>query len=480
MRDSPVARTPNMVSNTRNVTIDSLSWATAVENPAITEVIDLGTGDIVVSTKFISSQRYGELVNQRVLLRQCLKEGKPKHACALCWTPVYLVASMCKRFFFRHREEDGSCPAQTRNVLSQEEILARKYHGLRESEAHKRMKHLIERSLRADPLFEDVLCETRWKVEGDPRLWRQPDVQAKSGTRLFAFEAQLSTTFLDVVVSRRLFYRDEGAMLVWVLGSFSPEYRRMTTDDLLFSNNSNVFVVDDETVRISEERKVFHLRCHFRRPILDGDTLGERWYEELVSFHDLVTDQEGQQIFYFDYEAEDRRLREERDGSLRKEFIVFWLEAMCPLFDGTKESLARWTALISRFAALGVALPRHPGSDAGFRGLIHGVLSALKGEPVGWQFDTLVQVAHQVAESHPENLLAFGFAVRHAGHQSLLKMQDTTGKWQRRRTLSWARIKARDPEFMPDPQWLPALVLIFPEVGASVRSFLAGEPVSRG
>ena len=50
----------------------------------------------------------------------------------------------------------------------------------------------------------------------------------------------------------------------------------MTTDDLLFSNNSNVFVVDDETARISEERKRFHLRCHFRRPFLNGEAMEER------------------------------------------------------------------------------------------------------------------------------------------------------------------------------------------------------------
>lgn len=466
-----------MAPNTRNVTIDPLSWASPVKNPAITEVIDLVTGDTIVTMEFISSQRYGELVKQRVLLRQCLKEGKPRHACAFCWTPVYLVASKRKRFFFRHREEDGSCRAQTRSSLSQEEIRARKYHGLRESEAHKRMKRLIERSLCADPLFENILCETRWKAEGDPRLWRQPDVQTKLGGRRFAFEAQLSTTFLDVVVSRRLFYRDESATLVWVLGSFSPEYRRMTTDDLLFSNNSNVFVVDDETVRISEERKAFHLRCHFRRPVLDGDTIGERWCEELVSFHNLVIDQESQRIYYFNHEAEERRLRAEWGGTLRNEFITFWLETMCPHFDGRKESLERWKAMVNRFAALDVALPSHPGGDAGFRGLIYGVLSALKGEPVGWKFDTLVQAAHQVAESHPENLLAFGFAVRHAGHQLLLKTQDATGKWERRRQALWPRIKAHDPEYMPNPQWLPALNFLFPEVGASVTAFLEYEPL---
>jgi Family of unknown function (DUF6035) len=292
--------------------------------------------------------------------------------------------------------------------LTEDQIRARKYHGLRESEAHKRIKRLIERSLRADSAFitESILSETRWQAANGSRLWRQPDVQARSADRRFAFEAQLSTTFLDVVVSRRLFYRDEGAMLVWVLGSFSPEYRRMTTDDLLFSNNSNVFVIDDETVRLSEESRRFHLRCHFRRLFRDGDVIAERWEESLVCFSDLCSDPIRQRIYYFDYEGEERHLKGELDQILRDDFVAFWLETMTPHFDGTPENVARWAALGKRFAAHGIKLLDHPSGDASFRSLIHGVLSAAKGKPVGWQFDTLIQVAHQLVQAHPENLLA--------------------------------------------------------------------------
>ena len=157
---------------------------------------------------------------------------------------------------------------------------------MRESEAHKRIKHLIERSLRADSVFETeaIIQEKRWNSTHDPKTWRTPGVQAVSPEGRFAFEAQLSTTFLDVVVSRRMFYRDEGAHLIWVLASFSEDYRRMTTDDLLFSNNSNVFVVDDETVRVSEETKRFHLRCHYRVPFCDVGSISDKWQEAIVPF----------------------------------------------------------------------------------------------------------------------------------------------------------------------------------------------------
>jgi hypothetical protein len=186
-----------------NVTIEARAFATPVNDPEIEEVIDLISGEVQQTTRFIAAHRYSELVEVRVAMREAMKKGQPRHICAICGTPVHLVANMRKRFFFRHKTEDGSCPAVTRSSLSEEEIRARKYHGLRESEAHKRIKQLIERSLRADPAFdtETIIQEKRWNATDDPETWRKPDVQVTSTEGRFAFEAQLSTTFLDVVVS---------------------------------------------------------------------------------------------------------------------------------------------------------------------------------------------------------------------------------------------------------------------------------------
>lgn len=461
-----------------NVTVEPASLATPVDDPEISEVINLVTGEIRETKNFISSFRYDRFVAERVRIKESLA-GKPAYACALCSTPVYIVCSPQKLFFFRHTHEDGSCRAQTRNSLTEEQIRARKYHGLRESEAHKRIKGLIERSLRADPAFisKSIESEKRWKAIGDPSLWRQPDVQAESADGRFAFEAQLSTTFLDVVVGRRMFYRNEGAMLVWVLGSFSPDYRRMTTDDLLFSNNSNVFVIDDETVALSEEKKRFHLHCHFRRPFRSGGAIAERWEEALVAFSDLVQDQQSQKVYFFDFDGEERRLKADLDQLLRDEFVAFWREVMNPHFDGKPASVARWAALKDHFSARKIRLPHEPSGDSSFRSLMHGVLSAVTGKPVGWQFDTLVQVAHHLAQSHRENLLAFGFALEEAGHRGLLKSQDMTGKWQRKRRQVWPLIQTRDPDYMPNTEWLPALTFLFPQVGDSIATFLKRDSV---
>ena len=268
----------------RNVTIDPLAPASAVEAPTIREVIDLDTGKIVPVVGFIQSLRYEQVVKVRLDVRTRLARASPRYVCAYCSTPAYLVANETKRFFFRHVVEDGSCPAVTRGELSQDEIRARKYDGLQESEPHKKLKTLIARCLSADSTFSDIKTEVTWKSVSQPGQRRKPDVQAQHGALKLAFEVQLSTTFLDVVVARREFYRAEAGLVVWIMAALDPAYRRLTTDDLLFSNNSNILVADDETTLLSERTGTFHVRCFYRRPRLEGDVLAADWEDRVVPF----------------------------------------------------------------------------------------------------------------------------------------------------------------------------------------------------
>lgn len=456
--------------NTRNITVDPLSPATPVDNPEIAELINLADGKILGAKTFIASHRYDAIIPLRMRIQESLRSERALFSCPLCSTPIYLVANMQKRFFFRHLVEDGSCPAQTRNPLTEEEIRRRKYHGLRESETHKKIKALIERSLRADPSFSDttILQEKRWRSAQDPARWRQPDVQAVRDAQRFAFEVQLSTTFLSVVAERRAFYKSEGALLIWIMADFSPEYRRMTTDDLLFSNNSNILVVDEKTTLLSEQLGAFHLRCFYRRPVLDNGAIRNQWESKLISFSELTCVVQEQCAYYFDYQDEEQRLCTDR---IRRNFFQFWDAAMNPHFDRRPENLAWWNELKESLEPHGVRVPDQPSEDRGFRSLIHAVLSAVRGVPVGWQFDRLIQVAHQVAEAHPEHLLAFGCALEVSGNKKVLVQQDTTGKWARKRRLAWEKIRTGHPKFMPDQRWLPALSFLFPDIADRLKEF---------
>lgn len=463
------------VQSTRNVTPDPLAPAEAVADPEVREVIDLATGEYRNAYSLISAHPYGEAVTLRVRVREAFGRGAPAYRCADCFAPVYISAQMTKRLFFKHPPGTGRC--RERLLISgptAEEIRTRKFHGLRESEAHKHMKALIERSLRADPAFtlDQILVERRWAASDGPEKWRQPDVQATTANMRYAFEAQLSTTFLSVIVDRRSFYRDQKAMLVWILPRFDPDYRRMTVDDLLFSNNSNVFVVDNETVRISEEKKAFHLRCHFRRPAIEDGNIIDGWEEVIAPLAALTADVKEQRLYHFDFDAEFARLKSKQDEALRLAFKDFWIANVNPRFIATNDSLADWAWLQVEFGLRKVLLPPLPTDDGGFRTLINAVMSAELGKPIGWQFEKLVQCAHQLFQAHPENLLAFGYELKASGHDKTLQEQDTSGRWKRRAELVGEALRNGDPRYMPDPTWLPVLTFLFPSAGTSVERFL--------
>lgn len=461
-----------------NVTFDPLAFAEPVEKPEITEILDLESGEFFEATAFISQRRYDRLVAERVSIRENLAD-KPLFACGLCTTPVYLVASREKRFFFRHRREDGSCPSITRSALSRDEILALKYDGQRESVAHRKIKERLLRSLAADPSNSEIVSERQWRSARDPGSRRQPDVQALTTFGRVAFEAQLSTTFLDVVAGRRSFYRSEGALLIWVMAGFDPNYRRMTTDDLLFSNNSNILVVDEETAALSESSGIFYLRAHYRVPELVSGVIRDDWASQIVAFRDLRIDLESQSAWAFDYEGQSRLLLENarigverRDRDLREKICSFWLARN----QHTPDPLSAeetWQGLTSELSGRGVTPPTNDRYDRAVTGLMNGVLSAREKRPIGWDFKHLIEVAHRICDGYPEHALAMGFALKEYGCEELIKAQDKSGKWEKRARTIRENIRLGDQRYLPDEDTLPFLRFVFPEIGSKIEKFLS-------
>jgi len=290
----------------RNITVDPASKASAVSDPAIGSVLSIRAGFEIDSIRLIEGLRYDRLVNGlRAVIADSIREGKPRLVCPICGVAVSLASSKVKRFYFRHVVEDGSCPAVTRSMQDPHDVRAAKYNGARESDAHKNMKEHIASSLLGDPAFEGVEVERTWRSRDQATL-RRPDIQAcYNGLRL-AFEAQLTTTFLDVVRGRRAFYLTEGALLIWVLRRFDPNHRRMTEDDVLFANNSNVIVVDAETCRLSKENGRMMIRCHYREPSCTEGQRREVWREAIAGFDELTLDPVGQRAYLFDFDAAGR------------------------------------------------------------------------------------------------------------------------------------------------------------------------------
>jgi hypothetical protein len=253
-------------------------------------------------------------------------------------------------------------------------------------------------------------------------------------------------------------------------------------DDLLFSNNSNIFIVDDETARISQERKAFHIRCCFRRPFRNGGEIIDQWQERVVAFSEVTCNTEAQTAYFFDYAEEERRLREtiavetartlsQIEDELRQEFFSL-LQAQWSFSEADAVIKTRWAMLVTTLAARNIEIPKEsPASNSAFRALMWGILSARAGAPVGWNFDTLIQVANRIFDGHKTHLLAFGFAIQHFQREDMLQEQDKHGKWAKRRATIKLAIQKLDPDYLPDTRWLPATIFLFPEIGDRIQKF---------
>jgi len=284
----------------------------------------------------------------------------------------------------------------------------------------------------------------------DGKGLRRPDVQARYGSVGLAFEAQLTTTFLDVVRGRCAFYLEDGALLVWILRRFDPTDRRMTEDDILFSNNSNILVVDEQTWRASKAAGRFMVRVHFREPFLGPNgKRSERWSERVVGFDELLLNLERQRTYLLDFEAADAeiehraaeyarqaaeqakkaaerareeaaRQRAEQLESLRAEIFAYWKDKGFRRVIHPEEVEA-WEMTVARASKYGIALPPNIFLDTtNFVTAVAVLLSAKRGRPAGYAFVKLLQVAHQVAENHEELLVPFLSALRTYGTEGVV------------------------------------------------------------
>ena len=280
----------------------------------LVDLIDCHTGIHVNAQQFLKQER-SDLVRYRTRLTEVYKRNpdQPWLVCIYCLSPVQLVGqnNADQTFYFRHYPDaenapDHQCIYKTKGKLSAEQINAIKYNGAKESEAHRTLKAQIQASLKADPDMRDIALEKVQKSK-DRTAWRKPDVSAVYKDQPMVFEAQLSTTFLSVIVERKMFYEANDTFLVWVFNRFEPTDNliRLSIQDIYFNNNSNAFVVTPKTVEASIQNKAFTMECHYIEPYLDIENvrITDRWHKQMVTLSELTFDPDTKMVFFFNYDS---------------------------------------------------------------------------------------------------------------------------------------------------------------------------------
>lgn len=437
-----------------------------VQSPAITELLDDETGRQLSASDVVGSNRDQVMVLYKSL-HLSRRTGRDRLLCALCGVPVYLCSAPDRqRFYFKHFQEDGSCPAVTRTGLTEAQINALRYQGQRESKRHIRIKNLVADSIRSDQQFSAPIIEGTWKGIDGKEL-RRPDVRSRFRDQVdVAFEVQLSTTFGRVMAEREVFYKSEGALLVWVFGQFDLDHDRLMMEVIFVNNNRNAFVVDETTWEASVETGALVVACHWAQPARYMDTIIWTHHRKLVRFDQLTFDRARQRAFFVDTEALEARLREEIEGPpLWQRFENFWLAYEA--FEGRERPDVptlnlKWSELQRRFASEGARLPsRH---DDEFVGVIRSVFLAKLGRAAGWRYQQFWPAAHHVHDAEKSALWIFIEALRHFDRIADLERQDTKRRWAEKMARWEAGRASRDPAYVEQHRFDDVLRLAFPEL----------------
>lgn len=441
----------------------------AVSKPEIPEVVRIETWEEHPVEDVIGSD-YAAVIKLRMALRGAIARGEPIYACPRCGVPVYLVSREdTRRFYFKHLHEDGSCPAVTRGELSEKEINARKYNAAKESPAHRRMKEIIEESIKCDARFSAPELEKTWK--GANGTWRRPDVQAAFGEQRIAFEVQLSTTFIRVIAERREFYLRDGGMLIWLFKNFSEHDSRLTQDDVFYNNNRNAFLANEQTLAASCAKGRLHLECCWSAPSRRNNEVVFTQHRKIVSIDELTLDVEQQRIFYFDFDQAMAKAlvtpKQARVELLRREFEAFWLSNPD---SRAADTLSHWNAFRRRFDEHGLRLPQYPGGE-GTESLLNNLYSAKHGKVVGRDFKKFIEVAHWVAGAHKSHLWAFRLLLAAHERSDQIRAEDESGKWEAKKSKYVPLIKAGDDAYRPNPKFNQLVCFLFPEIADGLSRY---------
>lgn len=445
----------------------------AVARPEVSTILESASG-LEYSVQNVIGSDYNLLLQLRLSVKTSILEGEPQYLCAECFTPVYLCCRRStRRFFFRHTIEDGRCGASTRGELTHEEIQARKYNGAKESLLHRQMKQWLVESLIASGQFTDIKQESRWKgmVTGK---WRQPDVSALYHGQRVAFEVQLSTTFLDVIALRRLFYLKEGGLLFWVFAKFEEFSRRLTMDDVFFNNNQNAFLVSGLTRDASFAAGDFLLDCVWAIPPDYLSTDEPLLQRQRVSFRELTLDPLKQQAYFFDYASacSERETEYEAErASWPGEFERWWIELAdrCESLYDQEDEAADFPNNAPRHWGDGGMMKETPlrfyGHDLRIpAGVLDAFYSVKYGRPIGVNRKHFIEVAHWFVPAYPRYLLWFRKALKVWIRGPLLTDQDKSGKWAKRVNEYKTEIQNNPEKYGVDQKHQRLLEWLFPEL----------------
>jgi len=281
------------------------------KNLTIQEVINKQTGDVINANAFFS-QPESIIFQKRRELEESNKQNKNIFICPYCYQPVKIRGKSqgTQSMHFAHFSYSGDCPIKTSGKYTEDEIKAMKYNGAKESERHKTLKYFIAECLKNDKRFSGIRIEKKIQ-QGMSKEWRRPDVSAKFGDNDIAFEIQLSTTFLSVIVEREIYYKDNNIFIIWFFDGSRNDIKsmRFSEKDIVYSNNNNAFILNNQIIEEYKHTKIFSFLCYYQNLFIDQHQLKSEWISRKIKFDDLIFDKEKYKLYYHDTNGIKQKLK---------------------------------------------------------------------------------------------------------------------------------------------------------------------------
>ncbi len=362
----------------------------------IKQLRNLVSGDTIDADKWLASLDEPKLFALRANLKREYKENRPEIVCEVCNQPVYLASNVRKEHYFKHWQELGDCPVKTKGKYSQEEINRMKYNGAKESKAHIEIKEHLYEILSKDSLCSQVNKEQVVKSIDAEGWWKKPDLSLYLRDNKIVIEIQLSTTYLDVIIDRTLFYEKNETVILWVFAEKAKQGFRFAEKDIFYSNKRNAFIVTSETKKISEKTGRIHLLCCYQEPYHEDDKIKDRWSERIISIDELKFDKKLFKIYYFDYEHRVKELNSILLNTISKNFESYWINQYHQLDEESREKYLN--DFLLKFKELDVEVKL----NSRFINIINSLYSLKHGKIIGYRFRTLLELSNFVLEVYKD------------------------------------------------------------------------------
>ncbi len=334
-----------------------------------------------------------------------------------------------------------------------------KYNGAKESLMHIELKHYLAEQLEKDGRFTKIQVEKVVKATGWSRKWKKPDVSALFNGKPVVFEIQLSTTFLDVIVSREVFYLNEGVSIFWIFNSLNPESSRATEKDVFFNNKSNALSINDRSKELSLNDGQLVFTGHFKKPYLDRKTnnIKEIWDEMPVKFDDIKFDRLTHKPYFISFDGQhDQVIAKQREIKIREPIKLFEdiVLQSDPDYVSRKECASKLVA---------VGLYDQDDLYSGFLKFVKALLSVRDGKVhFPNQDGKWAWLANYVWDNHKSYWIVFLFTVSEYKRTDMV-FNPSNDKLNNKRK-EFKENRKHDLKFQQDETYYPLLAVLLPEL----------------